>query len=642
MSEHDGRKVFPVKDKRGYLAAAAALLLLCIALGWAMLRYAQPVQDAVTCDLSLGWAGEGMPDDWVYDQKGWQVFVQEGDTPAALTADGFGGFTGDVHPGQTFYFSRVLEEELGSDPILQIDAYGENVAVFLDGMLIYTDCPEQGSRIGCLTLSDREQLRSAALTVSLPGDCAGRTLTIAQSTGLDWEMATVWPVSVQLTGPYAYESELIAESFRTSVPAALCLFAGAALLMLFLGQLRQGQRDTGLLWAALSLLLWMAAILLSPSFTGRVLGQTRVDWRALCKGLALTALMALLTSRAGRLRSVFWGITGLTGLTSLLCPIIDLRYAVLESDWLVNLRTSVPQMTGFLGLCAVLLCAWVLWRREQRFYAFFAPVSALVTGALLLGAFLLHGRQVLTQLQLAVRYLTPAYFLWPLTLGMTVAAAVSLAVELAERAIRRRENARLIDARREMAMQHYESLRAQNEQVMLLLHDMNKHYSVLRQMSGEESVQRYLDELLMQNASIRPVVQSGNPMLDVIINSRMTQAVNAGVRIELVRTGAPETLPLSDTELCSLVMNLMDNAVSGVLDSGAQQPFIRLDMHVKNGFFVFSLENSARRPEKTKAPEPGHGLGLRIIRQIVERSNGLLKTEQDEEVYRATLALPLG
>ncbi|MGN1368382.1 MAG: sensor histidine kinase [Aristaeellaceae bacterium] len=627
-----------MKHKTAWLAGAAALMLLCTALGLALLRYARPAETVVTYDLSLGWADEAMPDGWAYDQKGWQVFVQEGDAHAALAADGFGGFSGDVHPGQTFYFSRVLEEELDSDPILRLDAYGENVTVFLDGMLIYTDCPEQDNRIGHLTLPQREQLRSAALTVSLPGDCAGKTLTIAQSTGLDWEMPKVWPVSVLLTCPSAHESELIAESFRTAVHAALCFFGGAALLVLFLG--RRGPRDAGLLWAALSLLLWMAAILLSPSFTGIMLRQTRVDWRTLCKGLSLAALLALLTSRAGRLRSIFWVLTGLTALTCLLCPVIDLRYETLTSDWLINLRTSVPQMTGFLSLCAVLACAWY-WRKRKRFYVFFAPVSAFAAAAMLLGAAYLNGKQLLTQLELAVRYQTPAYFLWPLTLCTMAAAAVSLAAELIEREIKRRQNAQLIDARDALTMQHYESLRAQNEQVMMLLHDMNKHYSVLRQMSGEESVQRYLDELLVQNAGIRPVVQSGNAMLDVIINGKLTQAISADVQIELVRTNAPEKPPLSDTELCSLMMNLMDNAVEGVLNSGAQQPFIRLDMHVKNGFFVFSLENSAGRPGKTKAPAPGHGLGQKIIRQIVEKRNGLLEMEQDGESYRVTLALPL-
>ena len=631
-----------MKRKIAWLAAAAALLLICALLGWELVRYARPEQDEVTYDLSLGWAGEAMPSDWVYDQKGWQVFVQQEDVRTELTADGFGGFTGDIQPGQTFYYSRVLSEELASDPILQINSFGENIAVFLDGMLIYTDCPEQDMRIGYLTLPEREELRAAPLTVNLPGDCAGKTLTIAQSTSLDWEMPTVWPVSVTLTCPSAYESGLIAESFRTAVPAALFLAAGAATLLAYFWQLRQGVRDAGLLCATLCLLLWMAAILLQPSFTGMVLGQTRVDWRTLCKGLSLTALMAFLTSRAGRFRAAFWVLTALTGLSCLLCPYIDLRYEVLTSDWLIDLRYSVPQMTGFLSLCAALICAWVCWRKEQRFYAFFAPVSAFAAAALLLGAAYLNGKQLLTQLELAARYLTPAYFLWPLTLCTTVAAVVSLAAELIEREIRRRQSVRLIDARSDLTMQHYESLRAQNEQVMMLLHDMNKHYSVLRQMSDDENVQRYLDELLMQNASIRPVVQSGNPMLDVIINGKLTQAIGAGVHIELVRTGAPESLPLSDVELCSLMMNLMDNAVDGVLNSGAQQPFIRLDMHLRNGFFVFSLENSAKMQEKTKAPAPGHGLGLKIIRQIVEKCDGLMETEQDGESYRVTLALPLG
>ena len=65
-------------------------------------------------------------------------------------------------------------------------------------------------------------------------------------------------------------------------------------------------------------------------------------------------------------------------------------------------------------------------------------------------------------------------------------------------------------------------------------------------------------------------------------------------------------------------------------------------MHIKNGFFVFSLENSAKNSETPKTPAPGHGLGLKIIRQIVERCNGLLEMEQGEDSYRMTLALPLG
>lgn len=628
-----------MRSRKAWLATA--LLILCAAAAWGLFHQMLPQQENRHYNLSFRWEGEAMPEGWVYDQKGWTVFVQEGDTPVLLTPNGFGGFWGDIQPGQTLYFSRVLEEDLTGDAILQLHAYEENVAVFLDGQLIFTTCPEQEGRIGYLTLPCRQEPSAAVLTVNLPSDCQGKTLTIAQSTASAWDVPEVWPITVRLICQAAFESELIGKILQAAVPAAALLLGSAALVLLFLGQPGHNRRDWGLLPAALSLLLWMAVVLLQSSITGLYAGQSRVNWAELCKGLSLTALLGFLTSRAGRFRAVFLGLTGLTGLTCLLCPWLDLRYEALTSDLLTFLRFTLPQMTQFVSLCAFFVCAWVCWRGKQRFYTFFAPLCAAAVCVLLLGGALKDGKQLVQQLELAVRYQTPAYFLWPLTLGTLAAALLALGMELGEQELERRARARLISERSELTMSHYESLRAQNEQVMMLLHDMNKHFTMLRQMTGEERTRRYLDELLRQNESIRPVIQSGNDMLDVIINGKLTQAINAGVRIELVRTHAPEKLPLTDTELCSLVMNLMDNAVAGVLDSHAQEPYIKLDMHTKNSFFVFLLENSAGKQQEKKKPVPEHGLGLKIVGQIVERCDGLLETEQDEKSYRVTLALPI-
>ena len=102
----------------------------------------------------------------------------------------------------------------------------------------------------------------------------------------------------------------------------------------------------------------------------------------------------------------------------------------------------------------------------------------------------------------------------------------------------RRTEVRLLAQRFELAQSSYEALRRQNEQVMMLRHDMVKHFRVLRQTVTDEKAAAYLDELIGENEKIRPVVQSGNEMLDVILNSKLSAAADAGIAVELARTQA--------------------------------------------------------------------------------------------------------
>lgn len=59
------------------------------------------------------------------------------------------------------------------------------------------------------------------------------------------------------------------------------------------------------------------------------------------------------------------------------------------------------------------------------------------------------------------------------------------------------------------------------------------------------------------------MANTGNQMIDLLLNSRLAAAQDAGIAVELQLAQAPERLGLSDTELCSLLMNLLDNAVAG-------------------------------------------------------------------------------
>lgn len=632
------------KKRLAQILTAAVSFGICIAFLFVLLAYVLPMKDG-TYDFSLAWEGEAVPADWVYDQKGWAVFTQEGNAVTELTPDGYGGFTGLGYAGQTFYFSRTMTEDLDS-PTLRLGVVSSNIAVFLDGRMIYTDCPEQDNEIGRLSLPTPEWERLDPVVVSLPQNYVGKTLTVAQSTSpggsekQDGDI-TVYPCSVTLTCGYAYESSLIAESFQTAIPSVIFFLAGAFLLAVFVWSTFRDKTDIGLACAAAASFLWVSTRMVRTSFAKDYFGILPVDVILLGYFLSLIALLAFLSSRmTGRRQLVGWLLTGAQAVTVLASAVMELTKSVS-----VEFQRGMYLMSLVILLAALLL-SFGEWRRSGGFFRLFCSLTAVGIAAcgLTFGIAELTDHPFAAEVRMQLGLGAASYFLQPLMLLMTASALIAAITQVIRNFISRRTEARLLAQRQELAQASYETMRSHQEQVMMLRHDMAKHFALLRQMTGEARVSDYLDELLAQNEKIRPVVQSGNQTLDIILNGKLTAAADAGIDIQIARTQAPETLPLSDAELCSIIVNIMDNAVAAASAPGVEQPYIKLDMHIKSDFFVFSCTNSATREWICKVENTereSHGLGLKIIRQISQRHGDLLEIESGPDDYKVMLALPL-
>ena len=143
-------------------------------------------------------------------------------------------------------------------------------------------------------------------------------------------------------------------------------------------------------------------------------------------------------------------------------------------------------------------------------------------------------------------------------------------------------------------------------------------------------------------------------MLDIIINSKLNIAAEKDISVEIVRSQAPEKLPLTHTQVCSLFTNILDNAVAAASLSNAEKPYIKLDFHCKNNNFVFLCENSMdqskcnfdSQPDNSKAqqqkiPMKNHGYGLKIIRRIMKNFDDMIDIETDKNVFKLSIIIPL-
>ena len=623
-------KLFPV--------ILAALVLLCF--GMILNLYTTPMQN-ISLDLSPVFSGDADPE--AFDSKGWTVFTQEGDAVTVLTPDSRGGYTG-LEPGQTFYFSRLMVEDLDT-PTLRLRVTDQTFAIFLDGELIYTDFAHLDNRIGYLHLPAREAEVDETLTISLPADLRGKVLTIAQSTKAAEDQDAdapffACPSTIQLYCGYSYESKLIAESFSAAILASILFLVGVALLAAFVRF-----RSVKCLCIAFVAFLCMTSQLGSLSFFYTYFHITALNVVESCYLLAAFALLIYLTLHSARKRSPMWIWIALCGAAIAAYFVACLAMPGSTSPFVAFLKGGLQEWMLILGLVAVVgLCASKM-PTEIFFCRMFISLTAVAMVVYWGMLFLVQGSYVWLRISLDIRsgHITFLYYrILPL---LIVSALIAALVHVFRREIQQRTEKHLLEQRREMTLASYENMRRQHEEVMIIRHDIIRHFRTLRAMSAEPQVTDYLDDLLGQNSKIRPVVQSGNEMLDIILNSRLSDAADAGLLIEIVKAEVPENLPLSNADLCSLVMNIMDNALTAAINSHHPQPFIRLDIHVKSNFMVFVCENSTTvvspDPNEKTQTVPRHGLGLKIIRSIAQRYEGLVDTEYDDVHYRIRVAVPL-
>lgn len=627
-----------MKKRLPIILYSAVALVLCAVFFRVLTIYSRPMED-LSLDLSLMNKDAHVTEEDTFDSKGWTVYTRDGETVTPLEPTPSGAHRG-IELGETFYYSRVMNEELDS-PTLQIGTADRMFSVWLDDELIYTDCPELDNRIGYLTLPMNTVTRQEPITISLPMNFAGKTLTIAQSTPPYAEGSLrAYPASVMLYCGYAYESEIISEVFATATRATLIFAVG---LLLLAACIRN--RDPGMLCMAVAVFLWMCMVLRDVSFFPKYFGHFVINIDRYARLLATTALLAFLAHKAGRLKPLAWVLTALQGVSVLVSLLFHDQFEASISPAAAFFGFHLMEWISVLGFLAVLILGMVYWRKESPFYRVFAPASLAVTatGWLVL---LLTQAEVRATIPIAlgsgqVTLLYQKTFLFLITTAMACAVYEAIRLETVRRADRID-----LEHRHRLVQSNYENMRLQHQKVMEIRHDMIGHLEQLKAMVDNPRATAYVDELIGQNRQVRSVVQTGNEMLDLILNHKLSEAQDAGIRIDVVKAEAPERLPLSDADLCSLFSNVMSNAVTAAKASGAEAPHIRLDIHVKNSYLAFTCENSADKAHtapqsKKETVLREHGLGLKIIGGIVESYNGLLEVKQSDHAFEMRIAIPL-
>lgn len=189
---------------------------------------------------------------------------------------------------------------------------------------------------------------------------------------------------------------------------------------------------------------------------------------------------------------------------------------------------------------------------------------------------------------------------------------------------------------------HYKELEKVNQKVLRIRHDMKNRLNAIYELDDlermKESIRLALGELGSQDERI----YTGNRVVNGICKVKFELAEQNNIQVEQ-KINIPSELNMESGEIGILLGNILDNAIEAC--QRAEEKSIRLIMEMRGCNLFISLENSKNSSENggigrtSKEQKRGHGYGMLSVGNIVEKYNGVLRTENKGNRYITEMVL---
>ena len=204
----------------------------------------------------------------------------------------------------------------------------------------------------------------------------------------------------------------------------------------------------------------------------------------------------------------------------------------------------------------------------------------------------------------------------------------------------------MLDTQFKQAQMEMASLRQMQQNAEAYRHDMRHHFALLHALASNEQfeeLKEYLQTAQSDMDSITPIRFCENEAANLILSSFVAKAEQSKVMLT-IEAKLPGSLPFSDTELCSLLSNALENAINACVSiSDPNNRHIRLHIYSRNSKLCIDIRNSYQTKPMFQqglpvSKERGHGFGIKSMVHIVEKHGGIYKFSVNDGwfIFQAT------
>lgn len=221
---------------------------------------------------------------------------------------------------------------------------------------------------------------------------------------------------------------------------------------------------------------------------------------------------------------------------------------------------------------------------------------------------------------------------------MLCLTAVIAAIILNSRYQSQKSENEMMSLTNDLMEKNYVQLYRQQTQIAKQLHDFRNHLKTIDHLTPDETpAKEYLSNLLSSASKPLQLCQSGNQIIDAVINSKHEEAMQSEIPFAYQIRLSDELLKITSTDLCALLANQIDNAIEAcrMIDDHKKR-HISVSIWKRESFVFFKVVNSsAENPldehhniKSSTSPKGAlHGFGIKNIKDIVSRYNGTLEMD---------------
>lgn len=194
-------------------------------------------------------------------------------------------------------------------------------------------------------------------------------------------------------------------------------------------------------------------------------------------------------------------------------------------------------------------------------------------------------------------------------------------------------------------------------------HDIKNHISALKgicnnvKKEGEreviEKIDKYLDNIGTNYSILKNEVNTGNVMMDAILNMKMNYACSKGIMVDS-EIRIPKDWQYENMDMVIILGNLLDNGIEACMQLPLESnKKIFIELRYDKGNLLVLLENTynggldgiigttveKRFIKTTKKDKQKHGIGMKNIAAVVNKYNGVMRWKAENKVFQTEILL---